>query len=163
MSADLMVFEKSKTPTEPLDFLKWYYEKTEWNSDRDYFDIKGTSEPLVNFFMEIKEIFPEMNGPFAPSEEDLENNPELEFRLTDYTIDDDLIYMGFAWSHAEEAEKIVEKLAFKHGLGYFDMFTLRFDENTSIPVPQISKEELLIKVNKTDKKKKSFLSKLFGK
>lgn len=51
MSADLMVFDKSKTSTEPLDFLKWFYEKAEWNSDRDYFDIKGTSESLVNFFM----------------------------------------------------------------------------------------------------------------
>lgn len=105
-----------------------------------------------------------MNGPFAPSQADLDNNPELESKLTDYTIDEDLIYMGFAWSQAEEAEKIVTKLAYKHGLGYVDMFNIHFDENTSVLVPQISKEMLSENANGLiDKKKKPFLSRLLEK
>ena len=36
MSADLMVFDKSRAPVEPREFLKWFYEKTAWTSDRDY-------------------------------------------------------------------------------------------------------------------------------
>ena len=53
MSADLMVFDKSKAPVEPMEFLKWFCEKTAWTSDCDYYDIKGASPELVNFFMEI--------------------------------------------------------------------------------------------------------------
>ena len=45
-----MVFDKSKAPAEPMEFLKWFYEKTAWTSDRDYYDIKvkvpGTITPL---------------------------------------------------------------------------------------------------------------------
>ena len=47
MSANLMVFDKSKAPAEPMEFLKWFYEKTAWTSDRDYYDIKGASPELV--------------------------------------------------------------------------------------------------------------------
>ena len=49
MSADLMVFDKSRAPVEPREFLKWFYEKTTWTSDRDYYDIKGASPKLVDF------------------------------------------------------------------------------------------------------------------
>ena len=50
MSVDILVFDKSKAPTEPMEFLKWFYKKSQWTSDRDYNDIKGTSQPLVDFF-----------------------------------------------------------------------------------------------------------------
>ena len=32
MSADLMVFDKSKAPAEPMEFLKWFYEKMAWTT-----------------------------------------------------------------------------------------------------------------------------------
>lgn len=76
MSADLMVFDKSKAPVEPMEFLKWFYEKTAWTSDRDYYDIKGASPELVIFFMEIIREYPAMNGPFAPSDEEMEKVEE---------------------------------------------------------------------------------------
>ena len=62
MSANLMVFDKSKAPAEPMEFLKWFYAKTAWTSDRDYYDIKGASPELVNFFMEIIREYPAMNA-----------------------------------------------------------------------------------------------------
>ena len=107
MSADLMVFDKSKAPAEPMEFLKWFYEKTTWTSDRDYYDIKGASPELVSFFMEIIREYPAMNGPFAPSDEEMEKieeNPELESRLTEYNIDDDLIYMVM-WCQAPSTKR----------------------------------------------------------
>ena len=72
MSVDILVFDKSKAPTEPMEFLKWFYKKSEWNSDRDYNDIKGTSQPLVDFFMELVKEYPSMNGEFAPTDDELE-------------------------------------------------------------------------------------------
>ena len=166
MSADLMVFDKSKAPAEPMEFLKWFYEKTTWTSDRDYYDIKGASPELVNFFMEIIREYPAMNGPFAPSDEEMEkieDDPELESRLTEYNIDDDLIYMGFAWSVSDKACELVEELAYKHGLGFFDMFDVHLDRNTVIKIPQISKEKLNQEENKQGTKRKGLFGWLFGK
>lgn len=159
MSADLMVFDKSKAPTEPLEFLKWFYKKSEWDSDRDYFDTKGTSKLLTDFFMELVKEYPAMNGEYAPTEEELENDPELESKLIDYTIDDDLIYMGIAYSVSEDAFERIEALAYKYGLGYYDMFEVHLDKDTVIRIPQISREKL----NEPEKQnKKGFFSKLFG-
>ena len=36
LSAYLMVFNKEKAPTEPIEFLKWYYGKADWDSERLY-------------------------------------------------------------------------------------------------------------------------------
>ena len=161
LSADLLVFEKNKVPTEPIEFLKWFYKKSKWESDRDYYDIEGTSENLINFFMEIKKEYPEMNGPYALSDEEIINHPELESKLTDYTIDEDLIYMGFSWSVSEKAYESVQALAYKYNLGFFDMFNLYLDKDTIIEIPQISHEEFEKRVSLTDKK--SFLLRLFKK
>ena len=109
MSADLMVFDKSKEPVEPMQFLKWFYEKTAWTSDRDYYDIKGMSPELVNFFMEIIREYPAMNGPISPSDEEMEkieDNLEQESRLTEYNIDDDLIYSGLSFDSCISSLKI---------------------------------------------------------
>ena len=159
MSVDVLVFDKSKAPTEPMEFLKWFYKKSEWSSDRDYNDIKGTSQPLVGFFMELVKEYPSMNGEFAPDDEEFENDPELESKLIDYTIDDDLIYMGIAYSVPDEVFDKIEDLAYKHGLGYYDMVNVHLDRETVVKIPQISRDEL----NSPDNKKnKGFLSKLFG-
>ena len=67
MSLDLLVFNKTKAPSDPMEFLKWFHKKAEWKADRDYNDIKGTDQPLVDFFMEMIKTYPAMNGPYAPT------------------------------------------------------------------------------------------------
>lgn len=131
MSCDILVFDKSKAPKASIEFRKWFEEKSKWSEERDYFDIKGTTKPLVDFFMELNQIFPEMNGPYSPTEEVINNDPDIELRLADYTIGSDLIYIGFSWSLAKEAENKVRELAFKYGLGYSDMVNIYWDENNS--------------------------------
>ena len=162
MSLDLLVFSKDKAPKDPMEFLKWFHKKALWQGDRDYNDIKGTDQPLVDFFMEMIKTYPSMNGPYAPSDEDFEKDPELEDSpyLTDYCIDDDLIYMSMAYSVADG--EFVQKLAFKYGLGFCDMFHIYTDENTKLPLPQLSQSESLAE-DKKPEKKKSFLARLFGK
>lgn len=165
MSLDLLVFDKSKAPSEPMEFLRWFHKKAEWKADRDYSDIKGTDQPLVDFFMEMIKTYPAMNGPYAPSDEEFEQDPELEDSpyLTDYCIDEDLIYMAFAYSVADG--DFVQKLAFKYGLGFFDMFFMYLDEDTKIPVPQLSPAETLKEPGQQEAKepKKGFFARLFGK
>lgn len=126
---DVLVFDKSKAPKSSIEFGEWFEEKSKWSEERDYFDIKGTTKPLVDFFMELNQIFPEMNGPYSPTEEEINNNPDIELRLADYTIGSDLIYIGFPWSLAEEANDKVRELAFKYGLWYSDMVNIYWDKN----------------------------------
>ena len=173
MSMDLAVYVKEKAPEDPVDFLEWFWKKTEWNGERDYYDILGTDERLAAFFLEMIKTFPAMNGKYAPTEEELQANPELEDSpmVTEYNIDEDLIYMGFAYSVSDQADELIRKLAVQNGLGYFDMVNMYPDENSRISVPQLSYTEWS-KGEKTARQlyeeslnppKKSFLSKLFGK
>lgn len=147
MSCDILGFDKSKAPKTSREFEEWFKEKSKWSENRDYFDIKGTTKPLVDFFMELNQIFPEMNGPYSPTEEVINNNPDINLRLADYTIGSDLIYVGFPWSLAGEAENKVRELAFKYGLGVSDMVNIYWDENNS--------EKLIIPKSIKAKNKKS--------
>ena len=120
MSYDLMVFEKTKAPRTKKEFMEWYEKQTEWGEDHDYQTIGVSSPALQSWFMEMKETFPPMNGEYAPSDEAIEADENLESRLTDYCIGRDVIYAAFAWSQAEEAYELVRNLAQKHGVGFFD-------------------------------------------
>jgi hypothetical protein len=121
MSYYLMVFEKTKAPKTKVEFMEWYASQTEWNEEHDYQNPIVTSLLLQNWYMDMKKTFPPMNGPDAPTDEQLENDEELEDYLTDYSIGKDIIYAAFAWSQADEAYEFTFKLAQKHGVGFFDV------------------------------------------
>ncbi len=116
MSYDLMVFEKSKAPTNKEDFMKWYEKQVQWSEDHSYQASSVSSVALQNWFMEMKDIFYPMNGEFAVSD-DLIDDPHV----TDYCIGCDVIYTAFAWSLQEEAYTTMLKLAKKHNVGFFDV------------------------------------------
>lgn len=120
MSYDLMVFEITKAPKTKKEFMAWYDKITEWEEEHDYETVSVTSPALQNWFMEMKETFPPMNGEFAPDDEAIENDKDLESRLTDYSISYDSVYAAFSWSLAEEAYETMRRLAQKHGVGFFD-------------------------------------------
>ena len=116
MSYDLMVFEITKAPKTKKEFMDWYDRQTEWAEEHDY-ETVGVTSPS---FMEMKDTFPPMNGKFAPEEEAIANDEDLESRLTDYSIGYNVIYAAFSWSVADEAYEKVRTLAQKHGVGFFD-------------------------------------------
>lgn len=120
MSYDLMVFEKSKAPTNHAEFMKWYLQKTQWSANCDYNDISHACENLQKFFYKVKDIFPPMNGPFSPTVKELSENPKLEPLLSDYCIDDDLIYIAFAYSVSERAYDIIRRAAYFSDIGFFN-------------------------------------------
>lgn len=91
-----------------------FISQTEWNEPHDYNDPANTSEQLKNWFLEMIETFPAMNGPFASDDID-------DPKLTDYSIGRDVIYPACGWSHAELAFKVMKELAAKHKVGFFDV------------------------------------------
>ncbi|MCM1044507.1 MAG: hypothetical protein NC417_03255 [Candidatus Gastranaerophilales bacterium] len=121
MSYDLMVFERTKAPDTREAFMDWFEKQTEWGEDHDYQTISVSSPALQNWFMEMKDTFPPMNGEYAPDDDALDENEDLENYMTDYSIGREVIYAAFAWSVAEEANELVRELAGKHGVGFFDV------------------------------------------
>ena len=121
MSYDLMVFEKAKAPNTKKKFMAWYEKQTEWGEEHDYQTISVSSPALQNWFMEMKDTFPPMNGDYAPDEDLIDKDEKLERYLTDYSIGCEVIYAEFAWSVAEEAYELMRILAQKHNVGFFDV------------------------------------------
>ncbi|RGY97025.1 hypothetical protein [Clostridium sp. AM58-1XD] len=121
MSYDLMVFDRSKAPETKEEFMKWFEKQTEWAEDHGYDDIRTASPDLRDWFMEMIKNFPPMNGEFAPEDEALEDNPELEMHLTDYTIGRSVIYAAFAWSVEKQARDVAKKLAMVYDVGFYDV------------------------------------------
>ncbi len=121
MSYDLMVFEKTKAPAAKKDFMAWYEKQVEWGEEHDYQTIGVSSPALQNWFMEMKETFPPMNGEYAPSPELLDEDENLESHVVDYSIGQEVIYAAFSWSVADQAYELMRTLAQKHNVGFFDV------------------------------------------
>lgn len=117
MSYDLMVFEKRGVPTVQSDFLNWYDQKMERETEREICD---ATESMQKFFDSVRRIFPPMNGPFAPNDKALAEHPEMEEYLCDYDISEDMIYLSFSYSVAEFAYDVIKRAACFAGIGFFD-------------------------------------------
>ncbi|HTF71722.1 MAG TPA: hypothetical protein VK638_54555 [Edaphobacter sp.] len=116
MSYDLMVFEPDAAPKYHQKFLDWYFGQTKWYEGHSYSDPAITSHRLRNWFLEISDTFPPLNG--VTAEDEL---PEDEASATDYSIGQQIIYAAFAWSKAANAYDTVFNLSAKHGVGFFDV------------------------------------------
>lgn len=130
MSYDLLVFDPATVPlTDRAAFIEWYYETTNWAGSHDYNDPASTSQPLQDWYGDMRLKYPPMNGPYAK-----EFGP-LQFwmngKVTDYSIAPDAIYVAFNWSQALGAYKTVTRLAGKHEVGFFDVSS----ENGGVWVP----------------------------
>ena len=114
MSYDLMVFDPAAAPRNRDDFLSWYDAQTEWGEGHSYDDPQVTTPALASWFADVSKAFPPMNGPHASSDYDDPN-------VTDYSIGRSVIYAAFAGSVAASAFEEVDRLATKHGVGFFDV------------------------------------------
>jgi len=130
MSYDLMVFEITVAPKSREEFMSWYGAQTEWSEDHSYQDHAVSSESLQNWFKEMIEYFPPMNGPLASDDVD---NP----KVTDHCIGKNVIYSAFAWSEEKDAYSKMRELAIKHSVGFFDASS----DNGEILIPGDSPEE----------------------
>jgi hypothetical protein len=114
MSYDLMVFEPSAAPKDREQFMTWYREQITWSEAHSYDNPSVSSPALQAWFHEMIQFFPAMNGPFSSDDDD-------DPKVTDHCIGKTVIYSGFAWSCAEEARSVMEQLAKKHQVGFFDV------------------------------------------
>jgi hypothetical protein len=133
MSYDLMVFNKSAAPKNRKEFMEWYDFQTEWSENHDYNDPKNTTNELKNWYLEMIETFPDLNGAY-----NIENSTE-EINESDYSIGNNVIYVAFAWSLAENAYNTMYNLAEKHGVGFFDVSS----DNGNIYFPENGKLKLI--------------------
>ena len=118
MSYDLMVLDKHKRFERKEDFLNWYNKVTEWEDDLDYNDYKHATHELQEWFLDMKDTFPPLNGELAPSDDEVD---EGEHSTCDYAIAKDAIYCAFAWSDAEDAYKLSQEKAKTHDVAFFDV------------------------------------------
>lgn len=115
MSYDLMVFNPDVAPRTREEFMKWYFEQTEWTEEHSYDAPEVTSDNLKSLFIELIETYPPLNGPY--SNEDYVDNSYV----TDYSIGRNVIYAAFSWSFAEHAYIKLRDLAEKYKVGFFDV------------------------------------------
>ncbi len=118
MGYDLMVFDKTTAPKDRNAFGKWFEEQVERGEVPSSQILSVCTPALRNWFMEMKETFPPMNGLYGPDDEQIKTDERLELHLTDYSISSETIYASFAWSLADEACEIVRRLAQKHDVGF---------------------------------------------
>ncbi|MYM67076.1 hypothetical protein GTP45_09570 [Pseudoduganella sp. FT55W] len=114
MSFDLMVFEPSAAPRTRAEFMRWYQEQAEWSEDHSYDDPAVTSPALQNWFAEMIQYFPPLNGPLAVGDDRVD-----DLTVTDHCIGRNVIYSAFRWDAANEAFDKMRELAIKHGVGFF--------------------------------------------
>jgi hypothetical protein len=131
MSYDLMVFELAAAPKTRKEFIVWYEQQIQWAEDHDYQTPKVTSNALQNWFQEMIQFFPPMNGPNASTNSD-------DSKVTDHCIGKHVIYSAFAWSEADAAHLKMRELAIKHKVGFYDVSEL----NGEILFP--GQEEIII-------------------
>jgi hypothetical protein len=114
MSYDLMVFDPEVAPRDHKAFIAWYANQTQWAESHGYDDHEVTSPRLRNWYLEMIETFPPLNGPLASDDVD-------DSRVTDYSIGRSVIYAAFSWSEADSAYEWGTMLAIRHSVGFFDV------------------------------------------
>lgn len=128
MSVDILIFDPAAVSD--ADFPAWWEEQSEWSEDHSDPNPAVTTPELQAFYADIHQQFPNMNGPDAPTDEELDTDPDIEDRLADYSIGTRLIYMAFPWSQAAHALTAVETIALRNGVA-----VARVSDDSSIQRP----------------------------
>jgi len=113
-----MVFDPLDAPRDRKQFMEWYNRTTEWSEGHSYDDPRVTTNALRAWYEDIRRMFPNMNGPGSPSDDEFER---VGHRVTDYSIGKHAIYAAFAWSVAEDAYQTVRETAVAHKVGFYDV------------------------------------------
>lgn len=93
--------------------MQWYTAQVDWTEEHAYDDPSVTTPALKAWLREMKQTFPDLNGPYVTDDNEL--------YWADYAIGRQVIYIAFGWSVAGEAYEAVYRLAAKHQVGFFDV------------------------------------------
>ncbi|UWX98483.1 hypothetical protein N2K95_07505 [Arthrobacter zhaoxinii] len=114
MTYDILAFDPDSVTD--ANFPAWWEAQSSWSESHSYDDVSVATPALRAFYNELVSTFPPMNGPDSPTNEEIEEDPDLEDRLTDYSIGTAVIYAAFAWSQDSKARPLFTSLAAKHGV-----------------------------------------------
>ena len=114
MSYDILAFDPDSVTN--ADFPVWWDQQLTWSENHSYDDAAVTTPPLREFYNELIQTFPPMNGPDSPTSAEIDEDSDAESRLTDYTIGTKVVYGAFAWSQDSQARSLFTSLASKHGV-----------------------------------------------
>lgn len=114
MTYDILAFDPDSVTD--AEFPAWWEKQVEWSEGHSYDDASVTTPSLRAFYRELIQTFPPMNGRDCPTDEEIDADPDLEDRLTDYSLGTSVVYGAFAWSQDSTARSLFTSLAAKHGV-----------------------------------------------
>ena len=88
----------------------------QWDGPRDFSTIDGSTPAIRSIYRDLIRAFPPFNGPDALSEAELEEREVEGLPVADYTIGEDLVYVGVSWSAADALVVTAGELAWTHRL-----------------------------------------------
>ena len=114
MSYDILIFEPDAVTDE--DFPQWWEQVSRWEEPRDYDTTEGSTPAIRAFYRDLIRAFPPFNGPDALSDDEVDARLGQGLPVADYTIGEDLVYVGVSWSAANALVTTVSELAWTHRL-----------------------------------------------
>jgi hypothetical protein len=108
MSYDIFAYDPAAIDAHD-DLLAWYRKQAEWSEPHSYSDPAVTTPRLRALYRDLIAVFPPMNGPDAP--------PDDDEAMTDYSIGAEIVYVAFRWPQADQAREAFIRLGAKHGVG----------------------------------------------
>ena len=114
MSYDILIFEPDAVTDE--GFLRWWDRVCQWEEPRHYDSIERATPAIRSFYRDLVRAFPPFNGPVALSDDEVDARLAQGLPVADYTIDEDLVYVGVSWSAADALVATASELAWTHRL-----------------------------------------------
>ena len=114
MSYDILIFEPGAVTDE--DFPQWWDRVSRWEEPHRYDSIERATPAIRAFYRDLIRAFPPFNGPDALSDDEVDARLAQGLPVADYTIGEDLVYVGVSWSAANALVTTVSELAWTHRL-----------------------------------------------
>jgi len=114
VSYDILIFEPDAVTDE--GFPQWWDRVSQWEESHHYDSIERATPAIRSFYRDLIRFFPPFNGPDALSEDEVDVRLAQGLPVADYTIGEDLVYVGVSWSAANALVTTVSELAWTHRL-----------------------------------------------
>ena len=107
MSYDILIFEPDVVTDE--DFPQWWDRVSQWEEPRHYDSIERATPAIRSFYRGLVRTE-------ALSDDEVDARLAQGLPVADYTIGEDLVYVGVSWSAANALVTTVSELAWTHRL-----------------------------------------------
>lgn len=114
MGYDILIFEPDAVTDE--GFPQWWDRVSRWEEPHHYDSIERAIPAIGSFYRDLVRTFPPFNGPDALSDGEVDARLIQGLPVADYTIGEDLVYVGVSWSAANALVTTVSELAWTHRL-----------------------------------------------